>query len=494
MHVNIATNFIKFAPGAEDGNLIELLAVPFGGPFGRKGQAYYDPGRDLYGEYFSAKTNLCLDWFPEGRPLLYHHGLDPDAGLVPVGRVLPGVRSADVGHWVQAQLDAGTQYEDGIKELIRQRKLYTSSGAMAHLVDVDKKSGEIKTWPWVEQSLTPTPANLFAKVTEAEARAFFSLAGIKAFEPKRWAVAAAEITATRAELDAEARDKIDTSDFAYVDSDGEKHLPIYDAAHARAALARFNQTAFESEAAKKKAAKKILSRAHGFGIDVADDSAVAKAAKAMLKYLPGGTGPVPFEQVIREVSSRAQAQMGGNDPWDHDTYTYPVATFPDYQIVCCNDHDGDDDDGEYYYAVPYTLGPDGHVASIGTPTRVEQDWVPVAPPMALTREAESALSAVAALHQHTKGLVARRLKEGREIREENRKKIGQHVAGALAHLSGIQTVLDTSDSKHRMSGSADDGDADDAGAAAKAATLERSLLDQALLVLAQDALDSAATP
>ena len=50
-----------------------------------------------------------------------------------------------------------------------------------------------------------------------------------------------------AELDADARDKLRKDQFAYVDSDGGEHLPINDESHVRNAIARFNQTDFESK-------------------------------------------------------------------------------------------------------------------------------------------------------------------------------------------------------------------------------------------------------
>ena len=82
-----------------------------------------------------------------------------------------------------------------------------------------------------------------------------------------------------AELDDDQRKRIRKGDFAYVDADGEGHLPIHDEAHARNAMARFNQTKFESVEAKEKARRKILSAARRFGIDVSEESNVAKPAR-----------------------------------------------------------------------------------------------------------------------------------------------------------------------------------------------------------------------
>jgi hypothetical protein len=78
------------------------------------------------------------------------------------------------------------------------------------------------------------------------------------------------------ELDAEDRDDLRSTQFAYVDSDGGEHLPINDASHVRNAMARFNQTDFESKAAKERARKKILAAARRYDIEVDEDANVAK--------------------------------------------------------------------------------------------------------------------------------------------------------------------------------------------------------------------------
>ena len=80
------------------------------------------------------------------------------------------------------------------------------------------------------------------------------------------------------ELDAADRDRLRKDQFAYVDSDGGEHLPINDESHVRNAMARFNQTDFESRAAKERARKKILAAAERHGIDVDDASDVAHSA------------------------------------------------------------------------------------------------------------------------------------------------------------------------------------------------------------------------
>ena len=81
-----------------------------------------------------------------------------------------------------------------------------------------------------------------------------------------------------ADLDTRARDKLRSSQFAYVDSKGGEHLPINDESHVRNAIARFNQTEFESASAKEAARKKILAAAERYGIEVGKDDNIRKPA------------------------------------------------------------------------------------------------------------------------------------------------------------------------------------------------------------------------
>ena len=59
--------------------------------------------------------------------------------------------------------------------------------------------------------------------------------------------------------------------------------PIHDESHVRNAIARFNQTDFESAAAKEKARKKILAAAKKHDIEVADDANVSKPVRSRAK-------------------------------------------------------------------------------------------------------------------------------------------------------------------------------------------------------------------
>jgi class 3 adenylate cyclase len=67
-------------------------------------------------------------------------------------------------------------------------------------------------------------------------------------------------------LDAAHRATLPDSAFAYVDSRGKRRLPIHDASHVRNALARFNQVAFEDEAARDRARTRLLRAARKYRI------------------------------------------------------------------------------------------------------------------------------------------------------------------------------------------------------------------------------------
>ena len=81
-----------------------------------------------------------------------------------------------------------------------------------------------------------------------------------------------------AELSTKGREKLRSNQFAYVDKDGGEHLPIHDESHVRNAISRFDQTDFESAAAKERARKKILAAAERHGIEVGEDDKIAKPA------------------------------------------------------------------------------------------------------------------------------------------------------------------------------------------------------------------------
>lgn len=111
--------------------------------------------KDLQGEYFTPQTELGLDWY-DRRPALYHHGLDGTMKSTVIG-VIDSVKADNVGVWAEAQLDMRKKYVDMVLKLVERGALGWSSGSLPHLVEV-AQDGNIKRWPIVEGSLTPTPA------------------------------------------------------------------------------------------------------------------------------------------------------------------------------------------------------------------------------------------------------------------------------------------------------------------------------------------------
>jgi len=140
-----------------DKGLVAGYGLPFGGPLN---------GRDLEGEFFDKDTDFALDWFPnEGRPSLYDHGTDAAIKTSVVGRQVSKRIDPDVGIWVETQLNMAHRYADAIMQLAQEEALGFSSGSIKHLIVVDDKTGRIERWPWVEQSLTPVPANPYGLIS-----------------------------------------------------------------------------------------------------------------------------------------------------------------------------------------------------------------------------------------------------------------------------------------------------------------------------------------
>jgi hypothetical protein len=111
--------------------------------------------KDLQGEYFTPRTELGLDWYPE-RPALFHHTLDKTIKTTKLG-MIDTLKADSVGLWAEAVLDLRNRYIQKIKELVDQGVLGWSSGTVPHWADV-ADDGEIKRWIIVEGSLTPAPA------------------------------------------------------------------------------------------------------------------------------------------------------------------------------------------------------------------------------------------------------------------------------------------------------------------------------------------------
>jgi class 3 adenylate cyclase len=100
-----------------------------------------------------------------------------------------------------------------------------------------------------------------------------------------------------ATLDAKKRASLPNSAFAYIDSKGNRRLPINDEAHVRNALSRFNQVKFESEEARERAFRRLLSAASSYGI-----APVGFVTRQLREARAGSTKSMPSGQVTLLLS------------------------------------------------------------------------------------------------------------------------------------------------------------------------------------------------
>ena len=149
-------------------NKWRVLSIPYGGPFG---------GKDLDDEFFSPRTDIKPDWF-DRRPLVWHHNLDQTMKADPVIGTADDLDQEDDGWWTTVWLDRSHRYHEEISKLLASGKIYGSSGSLPNFVRTDRKTGEILVWPFIEQTLTPTPSNIYSRVVPAKAVAHFDEANI----------------------------------------------------------------------------------------------------------------------------------------------------------------------------------------------------------------------------------------------------------------------------------------------------------------------------
>ncbi len=95
--------------------------------------------------------------------------------------------------------------------------------------------------------------------------------------------------------------------FAYVDKNGEGHLPLNDESHVRNAMARFNQTAFPSVTAKESARRKVLAAARKHGIEISKDDNIAHPSRS-LRAVSTRRGPKGGRKIVRPKRKTTTAQ------------------------------------------------------------------------------------------------------------------------------------------------------------------------------------------
>ncbi len=155
-----ASDFRKVPFEIVDKDVFSILAIPFGGPVEKAGAPY---GADLQGEWFSKNTDIKPDWFSE-RPVLWHHGKDPTGvmGTEPLGKAV-NLREEDDGWWVDFWEKQGERRVELVKQLGKKGAyIYGSSSTIPSLAKVEKATGEITVWPYIEQTLSTAPVNTYS--------------------------------------------------------------------------------------------------------------------------------------------------------------------------------------------------------------------------------------------------------------------------------------------------------------------------------------------
>ena len=141
-----------------------------------------------------------------------------------------------------------------------------------------------------------------------------------------------------ATLDARKRASLPDSAFAYVDSKGNRRLPINDESHVRNALSRFNQVKFESEEARERAFRRLLKAATKYGIAPigfitrqlrqargADSSDLPSGAVTLLlSDIEGSTKLVQdlgedYPSVLEQVRAIIRETVGRHDGYEVDS-------------------------------------------------------------------------------------------------------------------------------------------------------------------------------
>jgi hypothetical protein len=110
---------------------------------------------DLYGTKFTKNTDFWESTTSDTPPLMYDHAMDAKLGLQMIGQVTKK-KADEVGIWFEAQLDKANKFAEAIASMVRSGKMGVSTGTSPHMMSMD--GDVISSWPILEVSLTPTPA------------------------------------------------------------------------------------------------------------------------------------------------------------------------------------------------------------------------------------------------------------------------------------------------------------------------------------------------
>lgn len=273
---------------------------------------------DITGEFFTKSTDFFLDG--ESRPIaIFHHGLDPiikGRRLGVTGRVVE-IKTDDVGVFVKMNLRKRDKYEKAILQMVADGKLGFSTGSVPHLVHREAVKGhkgvfELKSWPMIEVSMTPTPIEPRTNVIPL----------------KSYTDDLDEYDDRTAELKAvwttKYRNDLPDSSFAYVESGGTKdtdgrtrprrlrHYPYKsvdgkpDEAHVRDALVRVQQSTL-SETGRKSALRRVKAAARELGIELTPNKSLSDRLNQFIS--DSVDDGVNREDTIKAVAAEAMTDV-----------------------------------------------------------------------------------------------------------------------------------------------------------------------------------------
>ena len=139
-----------------------------------------DEKRDLHDEFFTKNTtDLTAIFDVMGKiPMLHDHGQDDKTMKSTAYAAIDMMEPDDVGLWIEAQILQHEMYLQYIQPLVKQKKLFFSSGTLPAAKRVTK-SGEITRWPIVEMTSTTTPAEYrMLDIPIAEVQAAYKSIGV----------------------------------------------------------------------------------------------------------------------------------------------------------------------------------------------------------------------------------------------------------------------------------------------------------------------------
>lgn len=141
----------------------EVKTLDDAGRLGGRLVEFGDPNtadRTRWRDYFTPSTDFGIDDFPCKSRVLWYHGIDREVGAARLGTATLG--RDDQGITIEAQLNMDLPF---VKSVVwpraKQGGLGWSSGSVLRLIQRQPVgyAHEVKSWPIVEASLTPTPAN-----------------------------------------------------------------------------------------------------------------------------------------------------------------------------------------------------------------------------------------------------------------------------------------------------------------------------------------------